>query len=101
MIYVWALEQKSSRRGWDESSEQDVMVPWTTREGSGEVTYQRYYHLFRKGELEDCVLKAGGKILESGYERVFHRLSQDFDICRTIGGLLLRMPQKVEASACD
>jgi len=28
LIYVWALEQKSSRRGWDENSTQDVFVPW-------------------------------------------------------------------------
>lgn len=70
LIYVWALEQKSSRRGWDETSEQDVMVPWKTREGGSEVTYQRYYHLFRKGELEECVEKAGGEVLASGYERV-------------------------------
>jgi tRNA (uracil-5-)-methyltransferase TRM9 len=70
LIYVWALEQKSSRRGWDESSEQDVMVPWKTRESSEEVTYQRYYHLFRKGELEECVGKTGGKVLEAGYEKV-------------------------------
>lgn len=70
LIYVWALEQKSSRRGWDESSEQDVMVPWKTKEGSQEVTYQRYYHLFRKGELESCVEKAGGEIIEIGYEKV-------------------------------
>ena len=28
LIYVWALEQKSSRRGWDASHDQDVMVPW-------------------------------------------------------------------------
>jgi hypothetical protein len=46
------------------------MVPWTTREGTETVTYERYYHLFKKGELEDCVLSAGGKVLESGYERV-------------------------------
>jgi len=70
LIYVWALEQKSSRRGWDETSEQDVMVPWKTREGTEVVTYQRYYHLFRKGDLEDCVIKAGGKVVDSGYERV-------------------------------
>jgi tRNA (uracil-5-)-methyltransferase TRM9 len=70
LIYVWALEQKSSRRGWDESSHQDVMVPWTTREGTTEVTYERYYHLFKNGELEDCVVSAGGNVLESGYERV-------------------------------
>lgn len=28
LVYVWALEQKASRRGWDEGHEQDVMVPW-------------------------------------------------------------------------
>jgi tRNA (uracil-5-)-methyltransferase TRM9 len=49
------------------------MVPWKTREGSEEVTYQRYYHLFKKGELEDCVLKAGGKVLDAGYEKVLHQ----------------------------
>jgi len=71
MIFVWALEQKS-RRGWDETSEQDVMVPWpgVTRAGSQDVPYQRYYHLFRKGELESCVSEAGGIIKISGYERV-------------------------------
>lgn len=31
--------------------------------------YQRYYHLFRKGELEHCIEAAGGKIIESGFER--------------------------------
>ena len=46
------------------------MVPWKTRDGTEEVTYQRYYHLFRKGELDDCVEKAGGEIIASGYERV-------------------------------
>ncbi|OLL22068.1 tRNA (carboxymethyluridine(34)-5-O)-methyltransferase [Neolecta irregularis DAH-3] len=66
LIYVWALEQKSSRRGWDEDCEQDVMVPWVNPQG---VTYQRYYHLYRKGELEYDVSMAGGKVLESGYEK--------------------------------
>ena len=28
LIYVWALEQKNSRRGWDANSAQDVFVPW-------------------------------------------------------------------------
>ncbi|KAI9836218.1 MAG: hypothetical protein M1819_001555 [Sarea resinae] len=35
LIYVWALEQKSSRRGWDEGHEQDVMVPWVMK-GKGD-----------------------------------------------------------------
>ena len=32
LIYVWALEQKDSRRGWDEGHEQDVMVPWVLKQ---------------------------------------------------------------------
>lgn len=114
MIYVWALEQKSSRRGWDEGGEQDVMVPWvmtakkekapkkkkqqvrkkadsTVHQGAeavieaeerkeeqvetqeakpeGDKTYLRYYHLYRKGELENDIEQAGGSVVESGYEK--------------------------------
>lgn len=47
------------------------MVPWVTREGAKEVTYQRYYHLFKKGELENCVSQAGGEVIEAGYEKVY------------------------------
>ncbi|PQE09862.1 tRNA (uracil-5-)-methyltransferase trm9 protein [Rutstroemia sp. NJR-2017a BBW] len=78
LIYVWALEQKSSRRGWDEGGEQDVMVPWVmktgkknnpTGEGPTEQTFQRYYHLYRSGELEEDITAVGGTVLESGYEK--------------------------------
>jgi tRNA (uracil-5-)-methyltransferase TRM9 len=70
---VWALEQKGSRRGWDEGDEQDVMVPWVLKSGKGSTeadkTFQRYYHLYKKGELEEDVQRAGGVVLESGYEK--------------------------------
>lgn len=115
LIYVWALEQKSSRRGWDEGGEQDVMVPWvmtakkekvpkkkkqqkrrgedgrahdgeevggsveelpaeksdepTETKTEGDKTYLRYYHLYRKGELEQDIEQAGGSVVESGYEK--------------------------------
>lgn len=75
LIYVWALEQKHSRRGWDEYDEQDVMVPWVTKhQASADIngastTFNRYYHLFRQGELEDDILQAGGVVQTSGYER--------------------------------
>ncbi|KAN0110323.1 S-adenosyl-L-methionine-dependent methyltransferase [Hyaloscypha variabilis] len=77
LVYVWALEQKSSRRGWDEGHEQDVMVPWVMKsgkknlneDGSTEKTFQRYYHLYRSGELEDDIVGVGGKVVESGYEK--------------------------------
>lgn len=95
LIYVWALEQKDSRRGWDEGHEQDVMVPWVLKqkkekkvkkrkgqgagdvegdasqeeEQSGDKTFLRYYHLYRKGELEEDITEAGGIVQESGYEK--------------------------------
>lgn len=80
LIFVWALEQKTSRRGWDEGDEQDIMVPWVSKQKqppkendrgpkSEPQVYQRYYHLYRKGELEADILAAGGVVLEAGYER--------------------------------
>ena len=32
-------------------------------------TFLRYYHLYRKGELEADIKQAGGMVLESGYEK--------------------------------
>jgi len=111
LIYVWALEQKSSRRGWDEGDEQDVMVPWVMKVKKSESernagskknrrenaaksvahdstesksvdddsqdvksilhdkVFNRYYHLYRQGELEKDIEDAGGVVLESGYEK--------------------------------
>ena len=75
LIFVWALEQKQSRRGWDENDEQDVMVPWVMKQKSTsdspkqEKTLNRYYHLYREGELEHEIVEAGGMVLESGYEK--------------------------------
>ncbi|KAH8593346.1 uracil-5--methyltransferase TRM9 [Bisporella sp. PMI_857] len=77
LIYVWALEQKGSRRGWDEGHEQDVMVPWVMKtgknnphpDGTTEKTFQRYYHLYRSGELEEDIRFMGGEVMEAGYEK--------------------------------
>ena len=74
LIYVWALEQKQSRRGWDDGDEQDVMVPWVMKQGAApqsvsDKTLNRYYHLYRRGELERDVVAAGGAIVDSGYEK--------------------------------
>jgi tRNA (uracil-5-)-methyltransferase TRM9 len=89
LVYVWALEQGSSRRGWDDGAEQDQLVPWVMKGGSRfarqqqqsstadggqqsaqpDTTYHRYYHLYKKGELEEDVAAAGGEVLGSGYEK--------------------------------
>ena len=78
LIFAWALEQKTSRRGWDVGHKQDVMVPWVMKEkkdhgqtptGGGDRTYHRYYHLYRSGELEGDIAKARGTVIDSGYER--------------------------------
>ncbi|KAK9381979.1 S-adenosyl-L-methionine-dependent methyltransferase [Kockiozyma suomiensis] len=81
LIYAWALEQGASRRGWDEGHEQDVMVPWVTKKNKKkneqfdevdelrETVVERYYHLYRRGELEEDIESAGGLVLKTGYER--------------------------------
>ena len=75
LLYVWALEQKDSRRGWDKGHAQDVMVPWILKAKSrnnpseGDQTFERYYHLYHQGELEADVVEAGGHVVECGYER--------------------------------
>ncbi|KAJ5322979.1 hypothetical protein N7452_011268 [Penicillium brevicompactum] len=68
LVYAWALEQKNSRRGWDKGDEQDRMVPWV-RKGDQPQTFHRYYHLYEEGELERDIENAGGRVLESGYEK--------------------------------
>ena len=70
LFYVWALEQKHSRRGWDEGDNQDVMVPWVMKQGPEEgKTFNRYYHLYRQGELEHDIVEAGGLVEQAGYEK--------------------------------
>ncbi|KAL0940713.1 tRNA (uracil-5-)-methyltransferase trm9 [Colletotrichum truncatum] len=76
LVMVWALEQGDSRRGWKAGADQDQLVSWVTKgnktesqEKPRDTTYQRYYHLYREGELEEDVVAVGGRVLESGYER--------------------------------
>lgn len=86
LIYVWALEQKSSRRGWDKGHEQDVMVPWVMRNKPAAASkkqeneheeqppqqdkvFHRFYHLYEESELERDIRAAGGVVIESGYEK--------------------------------
>lgn len=79
LVFVWSweqLEQNSpsslSRHKIVHMKEdpQDVLVPWRT----GEREESRYYHLFKRGELEELFLEADRKglkssFLESGYDR--------------------------------
>ncbi len=59
MVSSWAREQER----WDlDEDEQDVIVPWHHEDGR---VIKRFYHLYRLGELEKDVEKAGLKILES------------------------------------
>ncbi|CCH58487.1 hypothetical protein TBLA_0A06960 [Henningerozyma blattae CBS 6284] len=138
LVYCWALEQGSSRRGYHEGMEQDVLVPWVLHNTSKEKkastktsinkikhekpdlsgippserakfvsdwkiqkqkereeeakaeaaakkqqeeelekkssdqkenTKYRFYHLYRKGELEEDCESAGATVLKGGYER--------------------------------
>ncbi|TPX35918.1 hypothetical protein SmJEL517_g01786 [Synchytrium microbalum] len=84
LIFVWALEQETKYRTFEG---QDVLVPWNLPKRYGgartlenavadnvvletDKIYQRYYHMFVKGELEGLITQAcPDAILESGYQR--------------------------------
>ena len=78
LVYVWAMEQKEKK-----FTEQDNFVPWhlqnkyenETKVGTLQngpnimedkkidcTVYQRYYHVFYKGELEDLINKTGDDV---------------------------------------
>ncbi|KAG5964739.1 hypothetical protein E4U58_003084 [Claviceps cyperi] len=40
LIYVWALEQGTSRRGWHEGCEQDTLVPWVMKRKKNKAGHQ-------------------------------------------------------------
>lgn len=77
LIYVWAIEQDdlSKRKipvnGGSSSTGQDVFVPWVhyscVDEQPTPQIYNRYYHMFGKGELSQLVQSAAEKLgLELG-----------------------------------
>ncbi|ODV91299.1 hypothetical protein CANCADRAFT_3010 [Tortispora caseinolytica NRRL Y-17796] len=69
LLYVWAKEQTNKKIQPENPDDLDVMVPWTTPDGT---TYSRYYHLYREGDINIEIKLAGGKLIESGYERDNH-----------------------------
>lgn len=42
------------------------------KEAEANPVYNRYYHLYKQGELEFDAAEAGGKVIESGYEKDNH-----------------------------
>ncbi|KAI7852948.1 S-adenosyl-L-methionine-dependent methyltransferase [Circinella umbellata] len=70
LVFVWALEQtKFSKRNF-EPGQQDVFVPWMLK-STGQV-YNRYYHLFKKGELDELFDQQKVVIETTGYDRDNH-----------------------------
>lgn len=54
LVFVWALEQEKRK-----FKQQDVYLPWKHKKIETEETqtssYQRFYHVFVKGELRDLL----------------------------------------------
>ena len=68
LIVVWALNVKDEVNKKKKYTSQDVLIPWVKTD-SGQ-TEQRYYHLFKEGELEMICREAGGiEIISSNYEK--------------------------------
>jgi len=72
LAFVWSFEDNSSVRRHKLTqleTEQDVLVPWQVKGNGIAATHERYYHLFRKGELDALILEAGGAIECTGFDQ--------------------------------
>ncbi|ORZ23325.1 S-adenosyl-L-methionine-dependent methyltransferase [Absidia repens] len=80
LVFVWALEQTKFTKRNFQPGEQDVFVPWVLAkkkdeqdDGSANKVYNRYYHLFKKGELDDLFGQINDVTIDvSGYDRDNH-----------------------------
>ncbi|KUI60681.1 tRNA (carboxymethyluridine(34)-5-O)-methyltransferase [Cytospora mali] len=59
----------TAERDSDDSKQQQQQQQQQQEDRQADKTFHRYYHLYRKGELEEEVVSAGGKVISSGYER--------------------------------
>ncbi|RKO84204.1 S-adenosyl-L-methionine-dependent methyltransferase [Blyttiomyces helicus] len=75
LIFVWALEQKRKYPSASGEPTPDAQKPTETAvyvrpDGEADVVYQRYYHMFVKGELDALVGQVpGAAIVQTGYDR--------------------------------
>lgn len=69
--WVWKQkkEKVARRPPKSELAQEKAMGAEKGSHDSGDKTFLRYYHLYRKGELERDVEEAGGIVLEAGYEK--------------------------------
>ncbi|KAJ2844871.1 tRNA methyltransferase, has a role in tRNA modification, partial [Coemansia erecta] len=72
LVFAWAMEQNGRRKF--EQGVQDVLVPWVVpgsrQQDGSERVYQRYYHLFKEGELSDLVQSVGMCTIDQvGYDK--------------------------------
>lgn len=69
IIYVWSFEQSKFKN----ELSQDINVKWNLQkkytDSDENKIYNRYYHLFKKNELDNLILSiAKFKIIESGFQ---------------------------------
>ena len=64
-----AKQQSNRSSGKEEGKEQSRGKAEQRETETDEKTFYRYYHLYRRGELEEDVSTAGGRVLEAGWER--------------------------------
>jgi ubiquinone/menaquinone biosynthesis C-methylase UbiE len=56
LVSVWSLEQSRFERLEETFADGDILVPWTMPDGR---KVERFYHLFREGELGSLVERSG------------------------------------------
>ena len=68
----WVMKgkkEKAVKKAQDRNAAETRHEEEKPQERSQDKTFLRYYHLYRKGELEQSIEEAGGEVVEAGYEK--------------------------------
>ncbi|ANB13962.1 hypothetical protein AWJ20_4915 [Sugiyamaella lignohabitans] len=71
VMVPWVLQNKVNKKKnqLKEAAAEPETAPEPPKPEEPPVVWNRYYHLYKQGELEEDVVTAKGRVVESGYER--------------------------------
>lgn len=67
----WVMKgkkEKGSKKGKGQEERDQVVEEGAVKQAEDK-TFLRYYHLYKKGELERDIEEAGGEVVQAGYEK--------------------------------
>lgn len=79
LIYCWALEQGNSRRGYNESMQQDVLVPWVLQNKTKKPTVAASRDSIEKPDLTGVPLKERSAFIANWRKQIERKRQEELE----------------------